>query len=163
MGLVEGVVVRHGVSVPVAIIVVLLALAASLAAFSRGELAPKAAPAPPLPNAPEMKDADRADIAKGLSPLGVAVVMPPLGHDRFQGLRVAAVSPNSPGAKAGLQPGDLIVSFSGVKIENQYTLMAALEHTDPEKEYEVVIERAGERQTLKVAGVKPLEPEARVR
>jgi hypothetical protein len=44
-----------------------------------------------------------------------------------------------------------------------YSLVGALERVEPDKEYEVVVVRAGEEHTLVVAGLRPLPLEERVR
>lgn len=154
---------RHGVSLPVTIVVVIVVVAASLLAFNRQQLAPPPEAPATLPWAPTLEDGERAAISKGLLPLGIQVVMPPIGDDRFQGVRVASVLPGSPAAAGGLRPGDLIVSFNDKRITQPYALIAALEQTDPERPNEVVIERASEEQSVVITGVKPLAPEERVR
>jgi len=108
----------QNVSAPAAVIVIVLALVISFLVFNRP--APENAPlARPVPEPPPVEDQQLTDMFKGLSPLGIAAVTPPLQEDRMQGVRVAMVANDSPAHRAGLQAGDFIVTF------DQKSLMSA--------------------------------------
>ncbi|NIR03082.1 MAG: hypothetical protein GTN78_23230, partial [Gemmatimonadales bacterium] len=64
--------------------------------------------------------------------------------------------------RAGLRPGDLVKRFAERDTTNPYALVAALRTVEPEKEYQVVIVRAGEESTLVVTGLRALPPEEAV-
>jgi S1-C subfamily serine protease len=138
------------------LIVVALAAAVAVFVFSRQE--PKRDPADEvfvLPPEPPMEEAEVAALRRGTAPLGVAIVMPPLGADRFKGARLAMVAPGSPAARGGLQPGDLVLRFNDTATTHPYALVGAIMATDPATPNEVVVERGGEERTLTVTGVDP--------
>ena len=65
------------------------------------------------------------------------------------GVKLSGVSPGSPAARAGLREGDVIVQFAGAKIQNIEDLMGQLSAKKPGDEVEIVVLRAGLRQTVK--------------
>jgi len=153
--------VKQNVSGPVAAVVLLVGLAAFFVFFSRAQWAPPPKVALTPPPSPEMGPDDLAVSTVGLLPLGITGIMPPLLEDRRRGVRVASVGPGSPAAEAGLQPGDLILEFDDVQTAHVYMLAAVLSEMTPDQSVNVLIERAGQQQTLVVIGVTPLTPEQR--
>ncbi len=151
---------KQTVSAPVAVIVLVLAVAVGLVVLGRQQ--PQHSHEDEvfvLPFEPPVEERELSILRKGLMPLGIAVVMPPLGDDRFKGARVAVVLPGSPAERGGLKAGDLILRFNDVGTGNPFALVAAVAEVDPEKENEVVVERAGEELALVITGVTPLSPE----
>ena len=88
--------------------------------------------------------------------LGVALQpMTPNLRDSFgvgpnEGALVGEVLPNSPGGKAGLQAGDVVLEFDGRKIGSQTELQGIVEQLDPGKQYKAVVLRDGKRMTFDV-------------
>jgi Tol biopolymer transport system component len=72
-----------------------------------------------------------------------------------KGVKLSGVRGGSPAEKGGLKGGDVIVEFAGQKITNIYDYTYALDAVKIGQPVEVVIERDGQRMTLKVT------PEAR--
>ncbi|MBV1799663.1 Do family serine endopeptidase [Siccirubricoccus sp. G192] len=62
-----------------------------------------------------------------------------------KGAVVAAVEPNSPAARAGLQPGDVIVGVNGRPIAQPRALAAAVAELKPGAETKLAVLRNGER------------------
>ncbi len=153
---------KQNVSGPIAAVVLLVALAAFFVFFSRAQWAPPEKVAPAPPPRPEMGPDDLAVATRGLLPLGVTAIVPPLVADRRRGVRVASVRSGSPAYEAGLEAGDLILEFDDAQTLHVYMLAAVLTQTDPDQSINVLIERAGEEQTLVVTGVTPLAPEQQV-
>jgi membrane-associated protease RseP (regulator of RpoE activity) len=155
----EGVAVKQTVSAPVAIIAIALCALVALTIFThRQPPAEEQQKVAYLPPAPPLDDQEVQALRKVLFPLGVATIMPPLATDRFKGARLALVASGSPAATGGLQPGDLVVEFGGTRVDNPYALAGMVAKADPKKTYDVVVERAGKKETLKVTGVEHREP-----
>lgn len=153
---------KHNVSGPIAAVVLLVALTAFFAFFSRAQWAPPPKVAIAPPPSPQMGPDDLAVATRGLMPLGITAIVPPLLEDRRRGVRVASVRSGTPADRAGLQPGDLVLEFDDVQTVHVYILASVLAETTPDRSTNVLIERAGEEQTLVVSGVTPLAPEQRV-
>jgi serine protease Do len=64
------------------------------------------------------------------------------------GVVVANVEPNSPAAKAGLQPGDVILSYNGKTLDDANNLPRLVGTTKPGEQAKLEISRDGKRQTL---------------
>jgi len=64
------------------------------------------------------------------------------------GLRLTGVREGSPAAKAGLQPGDVVVEFDGNPIADIYAYTYALQDKQVGDEVTIVVERNGERVTV---------------
>lgn len=73
-----------------------------------------------------------------------------LGLDDPYGALVAEVYPDTPADRAGILPGDLIVSFNGERIDAMRELPRLVGLTDPGTESEVEVLRDGELVTLAV-------------
>jgi S1-C subfamily serine protease len=152
--------VKQTVSAPVAVIVVVLVAVIAAAVFGRRD--PGHAPDDEvfvLPYTPPVEDREIEMLRRGLRPLGIAVVMPPLVPDRLRGARIAVVGPGSPADEAGLRPGDLVLRFNDTETQNPYALATAVAEVDPDTVSEVVVERAGTEETFVVTGVTPLPVE----
>src|SRR4051812_38347287 len=73
------------------------------------------------------------------------------GLDRPMGALVSTVESGGPAEKAGLQAGDVILSFNGKKIESSSELPPLVAQTKPGAKGELEIWRGGKKQTLGVA------------
>ncbi|HXV64510.1 MAG TPA: Do family serine endopeptidase [Vicinamibacteria bacterium] len=71
-----------------------------------------------------------------------------LGLEKARGALVADVTPGSPAAKAGLSPGDVIVSVDGQEIETLKTVTRLIAERGPRAEVAIEILRKGERKTV---------------
>ncbi|APE42564.1 trypsin [Sulfitobacter alexandrii] len=105
--------------------------------------------------------ADDGTVARGW--LGVNIrpmteeVANVLGYDTPKGAVIEAVSDDSPAAKAGLQKGDIIMSFGETSVEDLRDLTRAVATTEPEQQAKVTVLRKGEEVTLDVT-VGKLDP-----
>ena len=72
-----------------------------------------------------------------------------LGLDKVSGASVSGV-PEGPGADAGIQSGDVIISFDGVEVEDTRGLVTAVGNADVGKVVRVIIFRDGKTKTIKV-------------
>lgn len=68
-----------------------------------------------------------------------------------EGALIGEVLPNSPGGKAGLQPGDVILEFDGHKVGNQTELQGIVEQLTPGKPYKALVLRDGKKNAMDVA------------
>ncbi len=73
-----------------------------------------------------------------------------LGVAENTGALVSAVTPESPAAKAGLQPGDVILKFDGKDITTMRGLPRLVAQAPIGKSVDVEVLRAGEKKTLSV-------------
>lgn len=73
-----------------------------------------------------------------------------LNLDGSHGALVTDVQPNSPAAKAGFQPQDVIVEFAGAKINSPRNLQALASRSGIDSTVPVVVMRDGKRVELKV-------------
>ncbi len=71
-----------------------------------------------------------------------------------EGIKVAAVSENSPAAKAGLKVGDIIKKFNGKDIKTLRDYSDLLKEHQPGDEITLTIERKGKLKTLKLTLVE---------
>jgi serine protease Do len=75
---------------------------------------------------------------------------------RPRGFRVRSVTPESPAARAGIQPGDLVVSVDGTPIDSQEAWETALSTKGPGRPMRVVLHNnSGPDRTVTVQGEKP--------
>jgi serine protease Do len=72
-----------------------------------------------------------------------------IGLDKVAGALVSDV-PEGPAAKAGIKPGDVILSFDGKDVKNTRALVRAVGAAEVGKTVRVVVFRDGKTQTLKV-------------
>lgn len=73
-----------------------------------------------------------------------------LGMDEARGALVAGVDDAGPAGEAGIEPGDVIVSFDGEEVPEMRELPRIVADTEIGKEVDVVLLRKGEEETLKV-------------
>ncbi|MGD9720243.1 MAG: S1C family serine protease [Pirellulales bacterium] len=71
-----------------------------------------------------------------------------VGLTRPRGARIKDVNPNSPAAEAKLQPGDVILDFNGVRVDNDSHLINLVNLTEVGSNVPVLVFRAG--RTFKV-------------
>jgi len=82
--------------------------------------------------------------------LGMALRELPPGLVGGPGAAVAAVEPKSPAAEAGVEPGDIVLSFDGEAITEPATLVLLLTRAPVGSEVPLEIIRAGEQQMITV-------------
>ena len=81
-----------------------------------------------------------------------------IGLGQPRGALVNGVEPNSPAAKAGLEPGDIILRFDGRDIEKSTDLPRIVGNTKPGNRSTVTVFRRGSQRDLSIT-VAELEPE----
>jgi serine protease Do len=100
----------------------------------------------------------RGTVTRGWLGVSVQPMTPDLarsfGLDKEYGALVADVGAQGPAEKAGIQRGDVIVSYDGKKIEETATLPALVASTPVGKTVAVQILRNGKTQTINVAIAK---------
>lgn len=80
---------------------------------------------------------------------------PAYGED-VEGVKLDGVTEGSPAEKAGLQAGDVIVRFGGLKVSDVESYMVALGSKKPGDEVEIVVLRDGQERILKATlGSRP--------
>ncbi len=99
-------------------------------------------------------------VTRGFLGVGIQDLKPDLAEafniKAGEGALVADVQPDSPGARSGLQSGDIILSWKGKKVEDARRLKFAVGATKPDEEVKVRILREGEEKTVEVkVGEKP--------
>jgi S1-C subfamily serine protease len=67
-----------------------------------------------------------------------------------RGLRVLGLEENGPAERAGLERGDLVISFSGKKIEGMDDLYLLLDEKSIGKPAEIVVLRDGDKHILSI-------------
>ncbi|MEY4978483.1 MAG: hypothetical protein RLZZ352_753 [Pseudomonadota bacterium] len=86
-----------------------------------------------------------------------------LGLGQPKGALVRGVEPNSPAAKAGVEPGDIILKFDGREVEKSSDLPRIVGSTKPGKTSAITVLRRGSQRDLSVvvAELEPEKPQAR--
>jgi serine protease Do len=91
----------------------------------------------------------RGKIGVQISPVTRALARP-LGLDSPRGALVRMVDRDGPAAAAGIEPGDVIVSFNGKPVQKSDELSAAVSRTKPGTRAPVEVVRGGRTQSLTV-------------
>ncbi len=81
-----------------------------------------------------------------------------LGLGQPKGALVRGVEPDSPAAKAGIEPGDIILKFDGKEVEKSVDLPRMVGNTKPGNRSSVTVLRRGSQRDLSIT-VAELEPE----
>ena len=90
-----------------------------------------------------------AAIVKGEQPqIGYLGVTPSLTTGGRDGALIQEVAPDSPAAKAGIQPGDLVVSVDGQAVENYSEMIAAIRAHKPGDKITLGVVRGGNETTI---------------
>jgi Tol biopolymer transport system component len=76
--------------------------------------------------------------------------IPDYAGETNKGVKLAGVIEGGPAQKSGLQTGDIIVEFSGKKIDSIHDYVFMLESLTPMKTTQVVVVRNGTRKTLDI-------------
>jgi putative serine protease PepD len=80
--------------------------------------------------------------------IGYLGVTPSLTTGGRDGALIQEVAPDSPAAKAGIQPGDLVVSVDGKAIENYSEMIAAIRAHKPGDQVTLKVVRGGSETTI---------------
>ncbi|PSM49434.1 serine protease [Chroococcidiopsis sp. CCALA 051] len=68
--------------------------------------------------------------------------------ERDRGVLIVQVAPNSPAARAGLRPGDIITQINSTEIQNADSVQDAVEATNLGKSLQITVNRNGSTQQL---------------
>jgi serine protease Do len=99
--------------------------------------------------------------AQEISPQVAQAMGLPTSDPTTDGALVAAVSPNSPAYRAGLQPGDVITAVNGTTVTNPSDLAADIGNVDPGHDTTITYLRNGKPSSLSVAvATMPANPDA---
>jgi putative serine protease PepD len=80
--------------------------------------------------------------------IGYLGVTPSLTTNGRDGALIQEVAPDSPAARAGIQPGDLVVSVDGKAMENYSEMVAAIRGHKPGDKVSLVVVRGGNETTI---------------
>lgn len=70
------------------------------------------------------------------------------GQYRGEGVQVTRVFRGSPADRAGIQPGDVILSIGGQSVSDPRDLLSMLARMNPDQQVSITISRDGQRRTL---------------
>lgn len=76
--------------------------------------------------------------------------IPDYSQEGVKGVRISGVSKGSPADLAGLQEKDIIIEFSGVKIENIYDYVYTLQSVKANAETKMIVKRGDQTKELKI-------------
>jgi len=113
---------------------------------------------------PQLEKSGR--VVRGFLGVGVQDLTPELaqalGIQPTKGALVAQVEPNGPGAKAGLEPGDAVVSLNGEQVKGASELSRKVAQSKPGDTVTLGILRSGKQQDVKVTlGERPSSNESK--
>jgi serine protease Do len=93
-------------------------------------------------------------ITRGMIGVSIGVIpqnaLETLGLKNRQGALVSSVAPGGPSAKAGLEPGDVIVQFNGKPVKDRDALVSMVVSTPPNTTVPVKVVRDRDEKTLNV-------------
>ena len=93
-------------------------------------------------------------ITRGMIGVSIGVIpqnaLETLGLKNRQGALVSSVVPGGPSAKAGIEPGDVIVQFNGKPVKDRDTLVAMVVATPPNTTVPVRVVRDRDEKTINV-------------
>ena len=93
-------------------------------------------------------------VSRGYIGVGIEAVTPDLakafGMETPEGALVGEVEPDSPGSKAGLQRGDIILSVDGQPVSDERDLRLRIAAMSPGRTVKLEIVRNGQKQTVSV-------------
>lgn len=99
--------------------------------------------------------------AQQISPQMAQALKLPSSNPNSDGALVAAIAPNSPAAKAGLKPGDVITAVNGATVTNPGDLAADIANIDPHGKADISFLRNGKKQDVSVQVEEmPANPDA---
>ena len=99
--------------------------------------------------------------AQMISPQMAQALKLPMGNPNNDGALIAAIAPNSPAAKAGLKPGDVITAVNGQAVKSPGDLASDIANVDPTAKADITYLRGGAKQDVSVAVEEmPSNPDA---
>jgi len=108
-----------------------------------------------LPQRPVFAKTGGLDRAKTLWSKATATGMIADYRPSTDGVVLQAVVPNTPAARAGLRKGDRVLALAGKSVTSAAELLALTRTLDTGKTFDVVIDRAGKQQTVKLHLANP--------
>ncbi len=97
---------------------------------------------------------DKGEVTRGYLGVSIQPLTPDLAKslklEETKGALVSDVTPGSPAAKAGIQPGDVIMSFDKKTVEDARALSSLVADTPVGREVSVTVFRDGQKQKLPV-------------
>jgi len=97
---------------------------------------------------------EEGKVVRGWLGVGIQPLTPELaesmGIKADRGVLVSQVFDDTPAAKAGIRPGDVILEFNGKRVDDPSRLQSAVAWTKPGTRAEVVLLRDGKRKTVTV-------------
>jgi serine protease Do len=91
---------------------------------------------------------------RGYLGIGVAEITPDSAKElklaEVRGVEITRVEEDSPAAKAGLKPNDVVLEYNGQRVEGTEQLTRMVRETPPGRQVQIVISRNGSRQSLTV-------------
>ena len=117
----------------------------------------------PLPPDGPVKPAPGPNSAKAYLGLSIGDLHPALAshlpnlQSEGQGVTVESVSPNSPGAKAGIREHDILLTYDDQKLFSREQLVKLISHDRPGREVSIRLIRQGKEEVAKITlGERPL-------